>query len=79
MWEVLRTRELSARELAANIKKSEFALKYAIDETGWATPGYILDGVKWLAEGDMPIRDSRLGLIAEAIAAPASAEGGAID
>ncbi len=72
-------RELSARELAAKIKKSEFALKYAIDETGWATPGYILDGVKWLAEGDMPIRDSRLDLIAEAIATPASAEGGAID
>lgn len=71
-------KELSARELAAKIKKSEFALKYAIDETGWATPGYILDGVKWLAEGDMPIRDSRLDLIAEAIAAPASAEGGAI-
>lgn len=72
-------KELSARELAAKIKKSEFALKYAIDETAWATPRYILEGVKWLAEGDMPIRDSRLDLIAGAIAAPASAEGSAID
>ena len=31
------------------IKKSQFALKYAIDETGWAAPGYILDGLRWLA------------------------------
>jgi putative ATP-dependent endonuclease of OLD family len=45
-------KEVSARELAAKIKKSEFALKYAIDKTGWATPGYIVDGVKWLAEGE---------------------------
>ncbi len=72
-------RELSARGLASKVKKSEFALKYAIDETGWATPGYILDGVRWLAEGGTPIRDSRLDLIADAIGTPASAEGGAID
>ena len=30
-------------------KKTKFALKYAIDETGWVPPGYILDGLKWLA------------------------------
>lgn len=68
-------KELITRELAAKIKKSEFALKYAIYETGWATPSYILDGVKWLAEGDTPIRDSRLELVAEVITGPASAEG----
>jgi putative ATP-dependent endonuclease of the OLD family len=72
-------KERSAQELAAKIKKSEFALKYAIDEKAWVTPGYILDGVKWLAEGDRPIRDSRLELVAEAIVVPASAEGDAID
>ena len=31
------------------IKKSKFALKHAIDETGWAAPRYILDGLRWLA------------------------------
>lgn len=67
--------ELSARDLAAKIKKSEFALKYAIDETGWATPGYILDGIKWLAEGDMPVLDPELDLVAEETAAPTSADG----
>jgi hypothetical protein len=67
--------ELSTRELAAKIKKSEFALKYAIYETGWATPGYILDGVKWLAKDDIPIRDPQLDMVAEQTTAPASAEG----
>ena len=71
-------KELSTRDLAAKIKKSEFALKYAIDETGWTTPGYILDGVKWLAEGDLPISDPQLDMVAEATAAPAPAEGGNI-
>lgn len=33
------------------IKKSQFALKYAIDETNWKAPGYILDGLRWLAAG----------------------------
>ena len=36
------------------IKKSQFALKYAIDETGWVPPGYILDGLRWLAPGGIP-------------------------
>lgn len=40
------------------IKKSKFALKYAIDETGWATPGYILDGLRWLAAGGTPDSDT---------------------
>jgi putative ATP-dependent endonuclease of the OLD family len=71
-------KELSARELAAKIKKSEFALKYAIDETGWATPGYILDGVKWLAESDIPVLVPQLEVIAEASTVPAPAEGGNI-
>ena len=33
------------------IKKSEFALKHAIDDTDWSPPGYILDGLRWLARG----------------------------
>lgn len=71
-------KELSARELAAKIKKSDFALKYAIDERGWATPGYILDGVKWLAQGDIPMRDPELDMVAQATAVPASTEEGNI-
>ena len=35
------------------IKKSEFALKHAIDTTDWSPPGYILDGLRWLAHGDI--------------------------
>ncbi len=56
---------IKAWSLAAKVKKTEFALKYAIYETGWVTPGYILDGVKWLAEGDIPTSDSRSDLTVE--------------
>lgn len=31
------------------IKKSEFALKHAVQQTNWVAPGYIVDGLKWLA------------------------------
>ena len=37
------------------LKKSEFALKHAISETDWKAPGYILDGLKWLATADVPM------------------------
>jgi hypothetical protein len=68
-------KELNARELAAKIKKSDFALKYAIDKTGWDTPGYILDGIKWLAESDLPVLAPQLGVVAVATATPTPAEG----
>ena len=45
-----------ASTMVDKLKKSKFALQYAIDETGWAAPGYILDGLRWLAE--MGIQDS---------------------
>jgi putative ATP-dependent endonuclease of the OLD family len=41
--------ELAAREKAEEFKKSDFALRYAIAETEWVTPKYILDGIRWLA------------------------------
>ena len=44
----------SAWSLVDKIKKSEFALKHAIDETDWIAPGYIIDGLRWLAAGDVP-------------------------
>lgn len=44
-----------------NIKKSEFALKYAIDETSWTAPGYILDGLRWLAASGTPETNATTG------------------
>lgn len=48
------TKELSARDIASKVKKSDFALKYSIDETNWVPPSYIVDGVKWLDTVDTP-------------------------
>ena len=46
--------EICASNKMDKIKKSEFALKHAIDFTDWAVPGYILDGLWWLATGYPP-------------------------
>lgn len=40
--------EENARAEAESHKKSEFALKYAIQESAWVTPRYIHQGLKWL-------------------------------
>ena len=55
------------------IKKSQFALKYAIDEIGWAAPGYILDGLRWLAAGGIPGADVAIGQVAAAVDPEAAA------
>jgi putative ATP-dependent endonuclease of the OLD family len=49
------TLALSAWKELDRLKKSEFALRYAIDETSWTAPGYILDGLRWLAAPGIPI------------------------
>lgn len=36
--------------LAKKVKKTEFALEYAIDSPDWIVPRYIADGLDWLAE-----------------------------
>jgi predicted ATP-dependent endonuclease of OLD family len=41
--------ERVADEIAASEKKSAFALRHALEQTEWSTPGYIADGIKWLA------------------------------
>ena len=41
-----------AYALAAEQKKSAFALEHAIEQTNWATPRYIAEGLRWLAAGD---------------------------
>ncbi len=40
------------------IKKSKFALEHAIDKTDWNPPGYILDGLRWLALSDVPFPET---------------------
>jgi putative ATP-dependent endonuclease of OLD family len=64
--------EREAWKLVGKIKKSEFALKYAIDETEWSAPGYILDGLAWLAAGEPPAIDAGMAMVADAAAAAPS-------
>ncbi len=42
-------REDQAWEEAENVDKTDFALKYAIENTDWVVPRYIEEGLKWLA------------------------------
>ena len=43
-------RETQAWGLAQNVKKSEFALGFAINDTAWAIPRYIAEGLRWLGQ-----------------------------
>ena len=63
----------SAWDKLDKIKKSEFALKYAIDETDWTAPGYILDGLRWLAAGGVPDADAATVQVVAADAPEAAA------
>lgn len=59
---------VDARAIAGDLKKSEFALKYALTKGGWKTPRYIIDGLRWLAE-DPPIEaDGALEIVEAALA-----------
>lgn len=40
--------EVRARDAVDGIKKSDFALRFAVDEVGWKTPRYIQRGLDWL-------------------------------
>jgi predicted ATP-dependent endonuclease of OLD family len=44
--------EIQAWVLVQDVKKSEFALKFAINETDWAIPRYIDEGLRWLGQID---------------------------
>lgn len=59
---------LLAYEHAADQKKSEFALKYAIEDTNWKVPRYIAEGLRWLAVG-APIIDAQMAALAMAAVA----------
>lgn len=43
--------EQEAYEKAKAIRKTEFALEYALERTQWAVPRYIAEGLYWLAQG----------------------------
>jgi hypothetical protein len=47
-------RETQAWEEAKGVKKSKFALDYALTEDNWNIPRYISEGLVWLAEEDVP-------------------------
>lgn len=49
-FELNNTDEIPAYELAAEQKKSDFAVKYAIDHSDWVVPKYIEEGLQWLAK-----------------------------
>ena len=69
--------ELAARKEAGRHKKSSFALTYAIADTDWVAPKYLLDGIRWLAADDVPAADPVLALALEAAAAAAADVGDA--
>lgn len=64
--------EESAREEARQHKKSDFALTYAIRDTDWTTPRYLLDAVRWLASDDLPVADVALVVVLQAAQEPAT-------
>jgi len=43
-------RETQAWDLAQDVKKSEFALRFAINDTDWEIPRYIDEGLRWLGD-----------------------------
>ncbi len=54
------TLEIAARMKAAEFKKSDFALKYAIEDKDWVAPRYLTEGIAWLAADDVPPSDTVL-------------------
>jgi predicted ATP-dependent endonuclease of OLD family len=54
--------EITAREMAATFKKSDFALTYAIEDLDWVAPKYLVDGIRWLAAEDLPPADPVLAV-----------------
>jgi len=63
--------EIAARAKAAEFKKSDFALTYAIEDKDWVAPRYLTDGIAWLATDDVPPADR---VLSDAIAAATDAD-----
>ncbi|MEI6528075.1 MAG: ATP-dependent endonuclease [bacterium] len=43
--------DVTYTEAESVTKKSDFALEYGVNQTGWIVPRYIAEGLNWLAEG----------------------------
>ena len=54
-------RESQAWEEAKEVKKSAFALEYALSKGEWNIPRYIRTGLLWLAEDELPAVPAPLG------------------
>lgn len=54
--------EIAARAKAAEFKKSDFALTYAIEDKDWVAPRYLTEGIGWLAADDIPPADPVLAV-----------------
>lgn len=67
--------ELAARAEAARHKKSNFALTYAITDTDWVAPKYLIDGVRWLAGDEVTAADPALVLVIKAAGAETAEPG----
>lgn len=58
----------AAYVLAGDQKKSTFALEHAIESTDWNVPGYIAEGLRWLAEGNPAPAESAAPVAVEIVA-----------
>lgn len=66
--------EQSAWDHASKVKKSEFALKYAIVESDWNVPRYIREALIWLAEaGIQPVPQAAPAEVVIEVAIPEEA------
>jgi energy-coupling factor transporter ATP-binding protein EcfA2 len=65
----------AARNLASTFKKSDFALKFAIEDTDWAAPRYLTDGIRWLAQEQVQVPDPLLATALVAAVADVSEAG----
>jgi len=54
MFDLKAPSEDDAAEKAKEEGKSDFALKYAIEKSGWKVPRYIAEGLQWLAQLNQP-------------------------
>lgn len=60
--------------LAADLKKSTFALELAIDKTEWDVPRYIAEGLRWLAHDNPDPAISPQAIEVESVAEAATAD-----
>jgi hypothetical protein len=68
-------RETAALQMAAGTKKSDFAMRFAIVDTDWIAPRYLVDGMRWLATEVANVPNSALASAVPAAVPDAVAAG----